>query len=638
MARETSDPNTPLYQLYEQAAALAEPSDGLGEVIAAAEGGEVSEVVTSPELNGMYGPMMAAAAREQADAKRKSESEAARIEAVKILEQDEFKLGNLNPLINSTDLVRKESINAVKNIARRKIQERGGLSPKTFDSTVVYDPNSKASQLRFVARFETPDLNEEQLCQLEEIVRQTYGLTVRTRTDENGNDMHLESYPPTQLVGAQLRAKTGGWYMGPDLTPTSSLHQGLFVFRDLGEINKDNFFSSQESAGRYIVEIRDASQYQTDFVTFVTQVATVLGKQNIPDRGQLLYETYYDLMRTGLKNAGKGEMYGMEQPADMIRRELIIPLANPDISTGVRQQPESVLMVGVPGTGKTLLVEQLLQEETGVFILPVDALELQRELSYPKDKQYLLPRIADVARITGRRVVLHVDDIENMVTEDEKTNSTMLNLMAGVQESGFHIIASTNYPEKINPSLIQPQRFSVLIHCGLQNQQARYEILKLHALLASDKMEMPLFASDEVRDLILQPVAQHTEGFTPRYLADIATIAKSYLVARVSRETGRTIGLTEADLLGHSFMPDDWQNAYNEVTDKYDARGVILRDQELAEFVKKHDRHPAGFGTETGSSIRQLFSRELSEKIVAATVKLQHEQSAQPESPKRPEM
>jgi hypothetical protein len=547
---------------------------------------------------------------------------AARAESLRILEKDAIKLGDLNPLIHPTDLTRKESTDAIKLTVLEKIEEHSGLLPEALESTVVYDTNSEKSGLRFIARFEVPSLTEEQLALLEELVAETYGVTVRTRTDSKGNDLPLESYPPI-LRSEGMKSKTGGWYMGPDVSPTTSLHQGLFVFRDLGQINKDNFLRYREEDGKYIVEIREAGQYQTDLVMFVAQVASVLRQEKLLDRGELLYTTYYDLIKLGLKGVEADSIYGMDEAADMIRRELLTPLASPDISGGIGEDPQSVLMIGVPGTGKTLVVERLLQEETGIFIVPIDPFELQKELMLPKEKQTLLPRIAEVGRITGKRVVLHVDDIENMVEKDEDTNSTMLNLMAGVQESGFYIIASTNYPEKINPSLIQPQRFSVLLHCGLQSEQARYEILKIHATLESKRQRVPLFRSDEVRDIILHEVAAHTEYFTPRYLANIATIAKSHLINRVAKANGRTIGLTEDDLAGHTFEIEDWEKAYAEVVSKYDSAGVEKRDEELQRFVKKHSQNALGFGSIIEREQKRIFSQDIAERVLAAEARLE---------------
>lgn len=565
----------------------------------------------------MYGP----ATQEAVTKMEKEAVENARIESIKILDKDSFKLGDLNPLIHSTDLMRKESVDAVRYTILEKIRENEGMVPTMLESAVTIDQETGEADLRFIARFEVPSLTEQQIVLLEELVKQTYGLAVRTRTDSKGNDIPAQNYPPTQ-PGEEMKSKTGGWYMGPYPFPNSSLHQGLFVFKDYGPIDKNNFLDDNLTPRKYIVEIREANQYQTDLVTFVTQTATVLSKEILPDRGELLYETYYDLIRLGLKKIDKDSIYGMDETKDIIRRELLMPLASPDISLGVGEEPQSVLMVGVPGTGKTLVAEWILQEETGLFILPIDPFELQKEVALPKEQQSLMPRIAEIARATGKRVVLHVDDIENMVGANEVTNSTMLNLMAGVQESGFYIIASTNYPEKINQSLIQPQRFSVLIHCGLQKEQARYEILKIHADMESKKLKKPLFSSDEVRDLILREVAKHTESFTPRYLANIATIAKSFLIDRVSKTHNKTIGLTEDDLEGHTFEIEDWEKAFAEVSEKYNSASVSVRDKQLEQFVKKHKRGKIGFSA-GGVALNRIFADEVFNKVKTAKAKLE---------------
>lgn len=540
-------------------------------------------------------------------------------EALKILERDALSLGDLNPLIHPTDLTRRESIEAVRLITLEKIHQYGGVAPSVLESTTVYDPGSEKSGLRFIARFEVPHLTKKQLILLEKLVQQTYGATVRTRKDSKGNDMPTENYPPIQR-GEETKSKTGGWYMGPDMSPTTSLHQGLFVFKDLGQVNKNNFLKNRKASSKYIVELREAGQYQTDLVSFAAQIGAVLGRGELLDQGKLLYETYYDLIRLGLKKMDAESIYGMDEAISMIKRCLLTPLASPDLSRGIKEEPQSVLMVGVPGTGKTLVVEELLHEETGLFIVPIDALELQKELNRNKEEQNLLPRVAEVGRITGKRVILHVDDIEKMIEEDKDTHSTMLNLMAGVKESGFYIIASTNRPEKIDPALLQPQRFGVLIYCGLQSEQARYEILKIHAAMESMKLGKPLFNSDKVRDIILKEVAAHTQYFTPRYIAHIATVAKSLLTERIARAKGNRIGLTEEDLEGHAFILEDWKKAYEQAVSEYDRESVRKRDDELKGFVNKHQKGKVGFvqlESENG-----IFSQGVYDKVAAIEAEL----------------
>jgi hypothetical protein len=161
-------------------------------------------------------------------------------EALNILARDELKLGDLNPLVHPTDLTRRESVDSVRLTAIEKIEKYNGYIPEFLESTVVFDLESNKSALRFIARFEPSELQEEQLVLLENLVKDTYGLSVKTRTDSKGNDIPTSSYPPIQY-GEELRSKTGGWYMGPILSPISSLHTGLFVYKDLGQVNKDNF-------------------------------------------------------------------------------------------------------------------------------------------------------------------------------------------------------------------------------------------------------------------------------------------------------------------------------------------------------------------------------------------------------------
>jgi hypothetical protein len=561
-------------------------------------------------MSAMYGAMAAESAKIAAET-----AEAERVENLKKFQQDSFKLGDLNPLIHSVDLVRKESVDAVKHTIVEKIQALGGLQPKILESALAVDPALKESGLRFVARFEVPHITPEQFTLLEHVVTESSDVSVYTRTDSKGNDVEMQNYQPLQ-PGEERKAKTGGWCMGPLPPPAGPLHTGLHVFKDMGQIDKNNFFQTTTELGKYIVEVREAGMQQMDLVTFVAQVATVLGRSELPDRGQLLYESYYDLMRLGLKQVGANSLYGMQEATSQIKRELLTPLASPELSRGIGEDPQSVLLVGIPGTGKTLIVESLLQEDTGVFIVPLDPFALQMELLLPKEKQKLMARVAEVGRLTGKRVVLHVDDIENMVNKNADTNSTLLNLMAGVQECGFYIIASTNHPEDINHQLIQPQRFSVLIHCGLQEEAARYEILKIHADMESRKLGLPLFPSEAACDMILTEVAKHTEGFTPRYLANIATIAKSHLMDRVAKAQQQTIGLTEQDLVGHSFRLEDWDRAFLEVASKCDSQEAIAEDKRMREHVTKNTRPKAGFATSEAG--RRAFSTEAYNRFNAA--------------------
>lgn len=511
-----------------------------------------------------------------------------------VLEEPGLSLGDLNPLIHGPDLLRRDLVGALTKVSRDKIEKYGGVMPVRLESVLVTSSlyPTALPQMRFVARFEVEHLTEEQILLLEKLVTDTYPVKVRTRNGTDGKKLPLENYPAMN-PGEMSETKTSGWYMGPNQTPTDSIHAGLFLFRDLGQVSRKSFLE-ERLEGKYIVEVREAGMYQTDLVAFTTQVASVLGREKLVDSGELLYEIYYDLLRLGLKNVDNRSIYGMEEVITQIKKRLLFPLANPKLSRGIGIQPESVLLVGIPGTGKTLAVGQLLCEDTGVLVVPIDPATLVGEMSKEGEKRTLLPRLHSVAAQTGRKVVLHVDDVEKMVVY-EGTYSTLLNLMAGVQESGFYMIASTNEPEEIPEALLQPQRFGVRIYCGPQQEGARYEILRMHANTASSELGIPIFDSEDQRRAVLMAIAEHTEYFPPRYLAAIVNAAKAHLLYRVAMQKGQHVGLTEADLRGLTLSMEDFRHGYEYVSTICDVGAMRARDAELKRFVQGAQPGRIGF-------------------------------------------
>lgn len=515
-------------------------------------------------------------------------------------EQDEeLSLGELNPLINPLEFSSGRAIESLKATTLALIEKHGGMSPVKIGAELVSNNEGTRSDPRFIARFETDDLSPKQMLLLEKLVKDLYtGITVRTRKTSDGRDVLPDQYPPIDRHHVS-KSRTGGWYLGPGTLPTDAQHKGLFVYKDFGEITDETFFNKKSGSTKYIVEVRQAGLYQTDLVEFITQVSSVLGKGKTLPHSSLLYEVYYDLMRIGLKNFDPESVYGMEDALAKIKRGLIYPLANPDLSKGMTQSAESVLLTGVPGTGKTLIAQQLLYEDTGLLILPITPIDLFRELTAEPEKQTLFKRISSVASSTGRKVVLHIDDIENVTEAHEKTQSSLLNLMAGVTDNGFHIIASTNEPEKIGQTLLQPQRFGIVIHFGLQDETARRRILDIHATRQTLREGTPLFESDDERGIILAEIADRTVGFTPRYLAEIATVAKSYLMERVARKKRKSVGLKETDLGNERFTLDDWARALADVSRGYNRKATLDRDDEIRKFIE-HVRRDVGFKSGRG--------------------------------------
>lgn len=525
-------------------------------------------------------------------AKAAPESQVARYfeKARQLKERKTPSLGQLNPLLHPPDLTNPERIAALKNVVLDQTRSFQGPEPVRFESAIVTSTQPHTNPaLRMVVRFEVDSLTEDQLDQLDRLGRTTYeGVAVKGIKNSDGSPVPTVSYPPTEKPSDDAKRNIIlGWYIGQNTNTLDSLHTGLFVFKDIGMVNRENFVSKEQSDTKFIVEIREASLYQTDLAELIIQASAILGRKATLDHSQLLYNIYYNLTRLGLKSKGAGQAYGMEDILSRIRRGLILPLANLGLSQGISQAPESVLLAGVPGTGKTLAGEELLWQDTGLFTIPLDSQELLKELATEAARQTLMPRVSHVYQSTGIPVIIHLDDIENLTKGDKDTYSTLVNWMAGVRESGFYVVAATNHPEQIPSPLLQPQRFGVLIHCGLPDEESRLGILGVHVPMVTTRLGQPLFASEEERVAILADLAHRTPGFTARFLAEIGTVGKSYLLERVSNKKGVLVGLDEEDLAGERFQPEDFGRAFKDVSSIYDKKTIVEWDEEIRRYVER---------------------------------------------------
>lgn len=524
-------------------------------------------------------------------------------------EKREPSLGEFNPLIFPPDLSNPETLDVLRTVINKDINRFGFCQPSSIETSLAWASYSGKMEPRVIIRFEPHQLSEKQLELLENVTKKTYKGVIAGRTASNNQPIPASFYPNLEMPKGRREvnedARRLGWYMGPRLSTPSAGNEGLFVYRDLGKVDmaaylkshgykewffKDNLITplGKPVDTKYIVEIHEASLYQTDIVEYVLQVASILSEGKEIDNPKLKYEIYNDLNRLGLKKTRREDVQGLDEQLGRIERTLILPLANLDVSSAINLDASSVLLIGVPGTGKTFAVEYFLQQDNGVFILPIDSRHIAQELSQPPEKMRILPRISEVFKQTQIPVILHIDDIEKIGQTDLTISSTILNLMAGVRENGFFTIASTNYPEKLTPQLLQPQRFSEIIYFGLQPEEVRLKILETHANRVSKELGKPLFASDEEREAILEAVAKVTESYTPRYLGDICTQAKTFLLKRETQEKNKKHGLTESDL-NTKFTVEDWQCAIEEVSKKYNKEEVIKRDEELRKFAAHYN-------------------------------------------------
>ena len=209
--------------------------------------------------------------------------------------------------------------------------------------------------------------------------------------------------------------------------------------------------------------------------------------------------------------------------------------------------PRGVLMVGQPGTGKTLLAKAIAGEAKVPFftISGSDFVEMfvgvgasrVRDMFDQAKKQAPCIIFIDEIDAVGRHRGAGLGGGHD---EREQTLNQLLVEMDGFEvNDGVIVIAATNRPDVLDPALLRPGRFDRQVVVGLPDIRGREQILKVHM------RKVPL-----AEDVEASKIARGTPGFSGADLANLVNEAALF----AARSNVRTVGMNQFEMAKDKIM------------------------------------------------------------------------------------
>lgn len=276
------------------------------------------------------------------------------------------------------------------------------------------------------------------------------------------------------------------------------------------------------------------------------------------------------------------DVAGEDEAKDSLK-EIVDYLHNPGKYKQIgASMPKGILLVGPPGTGKTMLAKAVAGESNVPFFsmsgsefvemfVGMGASKVRDLFKQAKEKAPCIVFIDEIDAIGKKR-----DGKFSGNDEREQTLNQLLTEMDGFEgNTGVIILAATNRPESLDPALTRPGRFDRRVPVELPDLKGREEILKVHA--AKIKTE---------------------QGIDYLKIARMASGASGAELANIVNEAALSAVRAGRNAAGQS----DFEESIEVVIAGYQKKNAILTDKEKMIVAYHEIGHALVAAKQTGSA------------------------------------
>lgn len=224
---------------------------------------------------------------------------------------------------------------------------------------------------------------------------------------------------------------------------------------------------------------------------------------------------------------GYKDIGGLDKQISRIKEIVEYPVKYSRLFNKLGLEPaRGILLYGPPGTGKTLIAKAIANEVNARFIC-VNGPEIINK--YYGESEAKIREIFEEAQKNIPSIIF-IDEIDAIAPKRDEVQgdvekrivAQLLSLMDGVKDrNGVVIIGATNMPNSLDPAIRRPGRFDREIYIGVPDENARYEILKIHT------GRIPLDC-----DVDLAHMAHITHGYVGADLKALCTEASMNCIRR----------------------------------------------------------------------------------------------------------